>query len=44
VLLDQLRNPQSAASLAPAARDLQHGDLAGDVTVHHGVAFHPRFS
>jgi hypothetical protein len=31
VLRDQPRDPQLAATLAPAARDFQHRDLAGDV-------------
>jgi hypothetical protein len=30
-VLDQLRHPQSTASLAPAACNLQHRDLAGDI-------------
>jgi hypothetical protein len=40
VLLDQSRNLQLAAAIAPAARDFQQRDLVGEVTERDGVASH----
>jgi hypothetical protein len=40
LLFDQLRDPQSAAPLAPAACNLQHRDLAGDLAERDGAASH----
>jgi hypothetical protein len=43
-LLDQLRDPQPAAALAVAARDLEYRDLAGDVAELNRAVFQWRRS